>query len=92
MNPYTEQNPFDPQFDPDHPRAIPVVADDAGAAGCGCGLTRRQTLLMAGSLMALPLATVASPLVPCVQTRQKITPCRHKFCRHYQGENDHYGR
>jgi hypothetical protein len=60
--------------------------------GCHCGLTRRQTLLMAGSLMALPLTAAANPLIPCVQTQQKITPCQHKFCRHYRGDRDYYGR
>lgn len=57
--------------------------------------TRRQTLIAAGLLLSLPLASAAAPLeqmVPCRQTRQKIRPCQHKFCRHYGGGEDYYGR
>ncbi len=47
---------------------------------------------MMGSVAALPLTATADAFIPCVQIRQQITPCSHKFCRHYSGQKDYYGR
>lgn len=86
-----EQNPFDSQFNPDASPA-PKETVESNFTGCHCDLSRRQTLLFAGSIMMLPFTAAADSLVPCVQTKQKITPCQHKFCRHYRGDGDYYGR
>lgn len=97
-------DPFSPDADPYPPaRRIDVRAADSAPRACHCGhsleidrgpsLTRRQALFGVGALAALPVAAVAEPFpVPCVQDKQKVQPCRHKFCRHYAGEGDYYGR
>lgn len=97
MNNPHDDDPFSPDADPD----LPVRHPDVRAAGrephaCQCGgpsLSRRQALLGVGSLTLLPVAAAANPFpVPCVQDKQKVQPCRHKFCRYYVGEGDYYGR
>lgn len=77
---------------------IPVTQAGATPHNCQCGgerlsLTRRQALLGVGALTLLPAVASAGVFpVPCVQEKQKITPCRHKFCRHYAGAGDYHGR
>lgn len=81
--------------------AILQSGEETSAPDCACQIeqgvtTRRQALIGAGILLALPLvpaaASAAVTMVPCRQTRQKIRPCHHKFCRHYGGGEDFYGR
>lgn len=98
-------DPFSPDADPYPPaRRIDVRAADSAPHDCHCEhridaknagpvLSRRHALLGVGALVALPVAAAADPFpVPCVQNQQKVQPCRHKFCRHYAGEDDYYGR
>lgn len=89
-------DPFCAEADPYPPAGRIALREEAMPAACACGdaalsLTRRQALLGVGALVALPVAAAANP-VPCVQVKQKITPCRHKFCRHYGGDQDYHGR
>lgn len=92
MNREEQENPFDPAFDPDYRPPVASHSAAAKAAECGCGLTRRSLLVAAGGLAAAPLLASADAMVPCVQTQQKVQPCQHKFCRHYGGGKDYYGR
>lgn len=104
MNDPHDEDPFSPAADPDLPaRRIDVRTIDRVPRACHCAhardadagpsLTRRQALLGVGALTLLPIAAAADPFpAPCVQDKQKIQPCRHKFCRHYAGEGDYYGR
>lgn len=104
MNISRDDDPFSPAADPYLPaRRIDARAADSAPHDCQCdgpggavqgpSLTRRQALLGVGALTVLPMAAAADPFpVPCVQDTQKIKPCRHKFCRHYAGEHDYYGR
>ena len=93
-------DPFAPEADPYPPAVRIPLRHDAGtrAPPCLCGdrgpsLSRRHALLGMGALAALPAAAAAVPFpVPCVQETQKVTPCHHKFCRHYAGEGDYHGR
>lgn len=93
-------DPFSPLADPYPPAPrLPMRAAADAPAPCACGgrggpsLSRRQALLGMGALAALPVASAAAPFpVPCVQERQRITPCRHRYCRHYAGEGDYHGR
>ena len=93
-------DPFSPAADPYPPAGrIPLQPVRAGEpVPCLCGergpsLSRRSALLGMGALAALPVAAAAAPFpVPCVQEKQKISPCHHKFCRHYAGEGDYHGR
>jgi hypothetical protein len=83
-----------------HQEAQRIALQNADAAphDCQCGgkgpsLSRRRALLGVGALTLLPAVAAASPFpVPCVQEKQQITPCRHKFCRHYAGVGDYHGR
>ena len=93
-------DPFSPDADPYPPaQRIPLhPAAPAGDVPCLCGergpsLSRRNALRGMGALAFLPVAASAAPFaIPCVQEKQKITPCRHKFCRHYAGEGDYHDR
>lgn len=55
-------------------------------------VNHRHTMIAGGILMLAPMNAVANAMVPCVQTRQRITPCRHKYCKHYRGRGDYHGR
>jgi len=97
-------DPFSPEADPYPPaRRIPLQAAGHEPHDCHCGgsleiqrgpsLSRRQALFGVGALASLPVLASAAPFpVPCVQEKQKITPCHHKFCRHYGGQDDYHGR
>lgn len=98
MSDMIADDPFSPLADPDHDRHV-VTASAAAADGeCGCrwrdaGLSRRQVLAGIGAASLLPATASAGVLnIPCVQSSQRVKPCRHKFCRHYAGEGDYYGR
>lgn len=93
-------DPFSAAADP-YPAGDRLIVRERPAAPkhCDCGngerlsLSRRQALLGVGALAALPALAAADPFpVPCVQEKQKITPCRHKYCRHYAGFGDYHGR
>lgn len=92
-------DPFSTAADP-YPPAPRIAVRNAGEAppDCQCAgehlsLSRRQALLGLGALAAMPAAASAGAFpVPCVQEKQQITPCRHKFCRHYAGYGDYHGR
>ncbi|HET8706503.1 MAG TPA: hypothetical protein VFM46_09395 [Pseudomonadales bacterium] len=93
-----QDDPFSPDADPDlHLQPVTVRAANAAPQECLCGfnraLSRRQVLLGASALAATPVLAAAAPFsVPCVQDKQKVNPCRHKFCRHYAGDGDYYQR
>lgn len=75
----------------------PAEKPNAAPRACECGrsasLSRRQLLSGMGALALLPAVASAEPFrIPCVQEKQQITPCRHKFCKHYGGEGDYHGR
>lgn len=102
MNARTDvDDPFAPEADPYPPeKRIALRQEGATARACECGntepgpsLSRRHALLGMGALAALPVVASAEPFaVPCVQEKQKITPCRHRYCRHYGGHSDYHGR
>lgn len=95
-------DPFAPEADPYPPGTRIALREENAAAAhsCACGsaapgpsLSRRHALLGMGALAALPVVASAEPFaVPCVQEKQKITPCRHRYCRHYGGHSDYHGR
>lgn len=97
-------DPFSPEADPYAPaRRIPLRAAVSEPHDCHCGnslevqrgpsLSRRQALFGVGALASLPVLASAAPFpVPCVQEKQKVTPCHHKYCRYYAGKDDYYGR
>lgn len=98
-------DPFSAAADPYPPGSrIPVNKTGVAPAppDCQCAgerlspslsLSRRQALLGLGALAAMPAAASAGAFpVPCVQEKQKISPCRHKYCRHYAGYGDYHGR
>lgn len=90
-------DPFSAAADPYPPASRRIALDTpAQPVACACGgpsMSRRGALLGLGALASLPMVASAEPfVVPCVQEKQRITPCRHKFCRHYAGEGDYHGR
>ncbi len=91
-------DPFSIEADPYYQAPVPEAkGQESLPHDCQCQqdpgtTTRRQALIAAGVLFTLPLASAAAPMVPCRQTRQKITPCKHKFCRHFGGGKDYYDR
>ncbi|MFP5382842.1 MAG: hypothetical protein ACLGHG_02095 [Gammaproteobacteria bacterium] len=92
-------DPFSAAADP-YPSAPHIAVRNAGETppDCRCAgerlsLSRRQALLGVGALTVLPAVASARAFpVPCVQEKQQITPCRHKYCRHYAGYGDYHGR
>lgn len=94
--PEITDDPFSPEADPDRSsRSAASAGHGESAAPCFChdGLISRRGVLILGGLAAtLPLVAGADPLVPCVQESQRITPCQHKFCKHFGGGPDYYGR
>lgn len=92
-------DPFSAAADP-YPPGPRIAVRHAGetppdyqCSSAGPSLSRRQALLGVGALAAMPaLASAGAFPVPCVQEKQKITPCRHKYCRHYAGSGDYHGR
>lgn len=98
MTDSNRDDPFSPESDPDlHLQLITIRNANAEPQECLCAInktfSRRQVLLGAGALAATPMLAAASPFaVPCVQDKQKVNPCRHKFCRHYAGSQDYYQR
>lgn len=96
-------DPFCPMADPYFkPEVEPQDDAESREMPCHCGgaeqsaepvnLGRRRTMIAAGILMVAPLNAAANAMVPCVQTRQRIRPCAHKFCKHYRGRGDYHGR
>lgn len=95
-------DPFSPESDPDfvfYPNRkdnIAIVPNDCQCGATASSFTRRQMLLGISALSIIPamvpVNSVASSFIPCVQDTQRVKPCRHKFCRHYSGEGDYYGR
>lgn len=91
-------DPFSPEADPDrHLQRIPARNVEPEAHECGCAfnkpVSRRMVLMGAGALAAAPMVSAAAPFaVPCVQDKQKVNPCKHKFCRNYAGKGDYYQR
>ncbi len=88
---------FDADPYPPMPRtndAVLTGADKISPHSCQCASpSRRRALAGLGLLATLPMVAAAEPFaVPCVQEKQQITPCRHKFCRHYAGAEDYHGR
>lgn len=94
--PEITDDPFSPEADPDRPvRSAASAGNGESAAPCFCrdGLISRRGVLVLGGLAAtLPLVARAEPMVPCVQESQRITPCQHKFCKHFGGGRDYHGR
>jgi len=98
MTSFDNDDPFSPAADPDYARRkIPVQSDTAPKA-CVCSdarpsFSRRRVLIGAGAIAAAPVLASAAPFgVPCYQDKQKVKPCKHKFCRHYGGSDDYYRR
>lgn len=91
-------DPFSPEADPDFHLRWPAETQNVAGAQCHCtststGVSRRNVLLGAGVLSLVPVTSVASVLqIPCIQDTQRIKRCRHRFCRHYGGRDEYYGR
>lgn len=91
-------DPFTPHADPDFSRHQPAPAAQAGTntrydCNEGTGLSRRAILAGVGALSMIPMTSAAEVIrIPCIQETQRITPCRHRFCRHYGGVHDYYHR
>lgn len=95
-------DPFSPEADPYLPQENGSPASDSTSVRpCHCGggqsrITRRQALFAMGVIAAaVPIHGMAggrNTMVPCVQEEQRITPCQHKFCKHFGGGKDFHGR
>lgn len=89
-------DPFSTEADP-YPPETRTEVKEVSPRPCECGrsatVSRRQLLSGMGAMALLPAVAGAAPFqIPCVQEKQQITPCRHKFCKHYAGEGDYHGR
>lgn len=89
-------DPFSPLADPDRRRLHEEGRQtDASVAACFCHdglISRRGVLILGGVTATLPFVASADAMVPCVQESQRVAPCKHKFCKHFGGGEDYYGR
>lgn len=94
-------DPFAPEADPYPPKKIALERNEEEQkpepVDCHCSdrrsVTRRQALIGLSLIASSPvLAQVETAVVPCRPERQRLNPCKHKFCKYYGGVDDYYDR